>query len=266
MEWNEPFYQAAPGEKGRVGVLVIHGFSGSPRSVQEVAVRLAEAGYTVALPLLSGHGLTPEAMEGSLWTQWTEDVERGLAWLRERTDQVFLFGLSMGGTLALWLAERHPDVAGLVLVNGLTRHPLELVMRVSGRLGIPRWVKPVGNDIKLPGADEKPYERVPSRAARQLALLMAATRHDLALVRCPALLFCSVEDHVVPPKIQREIYGKIASADKQFVELRDSYHVATMDNDRQTVFAKTLEFIDSRSREWTHRRPCGNPGPHPPAG
>jgi carboxylesterase len=248
MEWNEPLYAEASGENGQVGVLVIHGFGGSPRSLQELAGRLVDAGYAVALPLLTGHGLTPEAMEKSLWTDWTADVEKAYAWLRERTDQVFVCGLSMGGTLALWLAARHPEVAGLVSLNTIVRHPLEPVMHVAGRLGFPRWMKAIGNDSRLEGVDEMAYHRLPMRCFLQLARLMSAVRHDLPLVRCPALLFSSVTDHVVPRKNQQEIYVKIASTDKQMVELHDSYHLISMDNDKEIVFAKTLEFVAAHSR------------------
>jgi carboxylesterase len=228
--------------------LVCHGFGGSPRSLQELAVRLAEAGYTVALPLLAGHGLIPEAMEKSLWTEWTADVEQAFAWLRERTDEIFVSGLSMGGTLALWLAERHPEVGGLVTVNASVRDPRELIMRTLGRLGIPRWAKAIGNDTKLAGVDEKAYPRLPMRATWQFAQLLAAVRRDLPLVRCPALLFSSVTDHVVPRKNQHEIFATISSTDKKMIELHDSYHVATMDNDKALVFAATLEFLAGHSR------------------
>ena len=248
MEWNEPLFKAGSGDHGRIGVLVSHGFGGSPRSVQEVGLRLANAGYTVALPLLAGHGLTPEAMEESLSTEWTADTERAYGWLRERTDQVFVFGLSMGGALAVWAAERHPEVAGLVTVNAILRHPQELVMRVFGRIGIPRWAKAIGNDTKLAGVDERAYDKIPMRSTRQLALLLSAVRRDLRLVRCPALLFSSVTDHVVPPANQREIYSAIGSAYKELVELQNSYHVATMDNDKELVFARTLEFLAAHSR------------------
>jgi carboxylesterase len=254
MEWNEPLFKGGSGDNGRIGVLVSHGFGGSPRSLQELAVRLVDAGYTVALPLLAGHGLTPEAMERSGWTEWTADVERAFVWLRERTDQIFVFGLSMGGTLVLWIAERHPEVAGLVTVNAIERHPQERMMRVLGRIGLPRWAKAIGNDTKLAGVDERAYDRIPVRSTRQLALLLAAVRRDLSLVRCPALLFSSDTDHVVPPENQREIYATIGSTDKTLIELHDSYHVATMDNDKELVFAKTLEFL---ARVGTHETTQG---------
>ena len=243
MEWNEPLFAEGSGPNGRVGVLVCHGFGGSPRSVQELALRLAAAGHSVALPLLAGHGRTPEEMERSSWTEWTADVERAFVWLSDRTDQVFVSGLSMGGTLALWLAERHPEVAGLVTINAVLRHPRERMMRALGRLGLPRWVKAIGNDAKLVGVDERAYDRIPMRSTRQLALLLADVREGLALIRCPALLFSSVVDHVVPPANQAELLAAISSTDKTLVDLRDSYHVATMDLEKERVFKEILDFV-----------------------
>jgi carboxylesterase len=247
MEWNEPLYHESAGPNGRTGMLPIHGFSGSPRALQEFAERFVAAGYSVALPLLTGHGLTPEAMEKAKLGDWTDDVEAALAWLKERTDEVFVAGLSMGGTLALWTAERHPEIAGLITVNALFRHPQETLMRVGGAIGVPRWAKPVANDINCPGADEMAYERLPSRAARQMALLLLTVRRDVKAIRCPALVFSSVTDHVVPPANQREIYESIGSAEKRFVPLQRCYHVATMDYDKEEIFSQSLEFVAAHS-------------------
>ncbi len=153
----------------------------------------------------------------------------------------------MGGTLAVWLAERHPDAAGLITVNAILRHPRERTMLTFGRIGVPRWAKAIGNDTKLAGVDERAYDRIPMRSSRQLALLLRAVRDDLSLVRCPALIYSSLTDHVVPPANQRELYGAISSADKTLIELRDSYHVATMDNEKERIFSGALEFIASHS-------------------
>jgi carboxylesterase len=243
MEWNEPLYQEGRGESGRVGVLLIHGFGGSPRSLQEMALRCVDAGYSVALPLLTGHGRTPEALEAAKWTEWTADVEGALGWLQARANRVFVCGLSMGGTLALWLTVRHPEVAGLITINALIRHPREKAMLVLGCVGIPRWSDPVGNDAMAPGVDERAYGRLPVRAARQLALLSRAVRASLDRIVCPVLVFSSAVDHVVPPQNQSELFAALASTDKEFVELADCYHLATMDQGRERVFAKTLDFI-----------------------
>lgn len=244
MEWNEPFYQ-----KGcNVGVLVIHGFTGSPRSMHEYGLGLADAGLTVALPLLAGHGRTPETLEKARWTDWTADVEEAYYWLRGRTDRVFTAGLSMGGTLALWLAEHHPELAGVVTVNAaLDYGPREWVMHAVGACGIPRYLNAVGNDIHKPGEDERAYHRIPTRATRQFALLLAEVRRHLHRVHCPALVFSSRIDHTVPPANQQTLYRQLGSATKRLVMLEDSYHVATMDHDKERIFAGTLKFIQTHA-------------------
>ena len=141
----EPFHS----DGGPVGVLLCHGFTGSPQSMRPWAERLAAAGLTVSLPRLPGHGTRWEEMNLTRWQDWYAEVDRALTTLLARCERVFVMGLSMGGTLAIRLAEQRPgDVAGLVLVNPslLTtrpdRHALPLL-----RLLVPS-VKPVGNDIK----------------------------------------------------------------------------------------------------------------------
>jgi carboxylesterase len=247
MEWNEPLYAEGSGSNGRIGVLLLHGFGGAPRSLHEFAERLAGEGYTVAVPLLAGHGRTPEAMEASRWTEWTADAERAYQWVRARADRVFVCGLSMGGALALWVVEHHPEVAGVVTINAIIRHPLERIMLLIGRFAIPRWVKAVGNDSLEKGVDEKAYVRLPMRSTHELALLSRDARAKLGTVTCPALVFSSTVDHVVPPANQREIYDRLGSPDKTFVSLDDCYHLATMDCGKERVFSDTLEFIAAHS-------------------
>ena len=246
MEWNEPLYR----EGSHVGVLVIHGFTGSPRSVHEYGLRLADAGLTVALPVLTGHGCTVEELERARWTDWTANGEEAYAWLRGRTDRVFATGLSMGGTLALWLAENHPELAGVVTVNAaLDYGPREWMMHALGACGVPRYLKAVGNDINKPGEDECAYDRIPTRATRQFALLLAEVRQHLDRVHCPALVFSSKIDHTVPPANQQTLYRGLGSATKRLVMLDDSYHVATMDHDKERIFADTLEFIRAHAAD-----------------
>ena len=119
---------------GEVGVLLCHGFTGSPQSLRPWAEYLAERGLTVSLPLLPGHGTRWEDMQLTGWQDWYAEVDRELRALRERCSQVFVCGLSMGGALALRLAAKHGDaVSGIVVVNpankvhGLSAYALPVV-------------------------------------------------------------------------------------------------------------------------------------------
>jgi carboxylesterase len=157
---------------------------------------------------------------------------------------VFVAGLSMGGTLATRLAEERPDdVAGLILVNPallterLDAKLLPLIARLTGR-----WA-PIANDIKKPGIVELAYPKLPTRAMMQLRGLWKATRGDLSLVTAPVIVFHSAEDHVVEPINSRVLLDGVRSTDTTEVVLRDSYHVATLDNDAPMIFARSVEWI-----------------------
>ena len=245
MPGAEPFHC----DGGRVGALLCHGFTGTPQSLRPWAEHLAAADLTVALPRLPGHGTTPAEANLTHWEDWYAELDRHLALLRERCDDVFVMGLSMGGTLAIRLAEEHGgDIAGLVLVNPslLTKRPDRFLLPVL------RWVLPtyagIASDIKKVGPTELAYDRIPVKAAYQLSRLWLTTRADLAKVTQPILVFRSTEDHVVEPDSCRMLREKVSSADVREVVLEDSYHVATLDNDATTIFEGSVEFVRRLAR------------------
>jgi carboxylesterase len=240
MPGAEPFHA----EGGPVGVLLCHGFTGTPQSLRPWAEHLAAAGLTVSLPRLPGHGTTVAEANLTHWEDWYAELDRALRHLREACDDVFVMGLSMGGTLAIRLAERHGDaISGLVLVNPslLTKRPERLLLPVL------RWVVPtwpgIASDIKKPGAVELAYDRIPVKASYQLGRLWLTTRNDLEKVTQPTLIFRSTEDHVVEPDSCAMFREKAATDDVHEVLLEDSYHVATLDNDAPTIFEGSLDFV-----------------------
>lgn len=241
----EPF--SADG--GRTGVLLVHGFTGCPQSLRPWAEHLAAAGLTVRLPRLPGHGTTWQEMNRTGWVDWYGAADESFAELAKACAEVFVAGLSMGGTLAIRLAEQRPDqVAGLVVVNPslttLDRRArlLPLLSRV-----IPSF-PPVGNDIKRAGVSELAYDRLPLRAAASLQQLWARTRADLAAVRAPLLVYRSATDHVVEPVNTALLLAGVSSSDIEERVLADSYHVATLDNDAPAIFQGSLDFIRAHSR------------------
>ena len=168
----EPFFHSG----GSTAVLLCHGFTGNPSSMRPWAEYLAAAGLTVSLPRLPGHGTTWQEMAGTRWEDWYAEIDRAYEDLRGQAGEIFVMGLSMGGTLALRLTELRGDgVAGLVLVNpSLTdRSLLARLAPVFGHV-VPS-IKGVGSDIKKEGAVELAYDRVPGRAAVSLAKLWKVT-------------------------------------------------------------------------------------------
>jgi esterase/lipase len=248
MPGAEPFaFPGGNGPDGRIGVLLVHGFTGTPMSMRPWGEHLAAEGFAVACPLLPGHGTRWQDCNASTHDQWTTTVERAFDELAAVCDRVFVAGLSMGGTLATRLAEvRADDVAGLVLVNPalltqrLDAKLLPMIARLTGS-----WA-PIASDIKKPGVTELAYPRLPTRAMMQLRSLWAATRADLAEVTAPVIVFHSREDHVVEPVNTEVLLAGISSTDTDEVVLENSYHVATLDNDAPLLFAGSVDWIRAR--------------------
>lgn len=236
----EPFHHRG----GPVGVLLCHGFTGSPQSLRPWADHLVEAGLTVSLPLLPGHGTRWQDMQVTRWEDWYAEVEREFLALRESCEQVFVLALSMGGALALRLTAVHGEaVAGLVLVNPSVRsdNPASVLLPVL------RHVVPslpgVANDIALEGSREVGYDRTPLHAAWSLSLLWKDVQARLPQVRRPVLLFHSPQDHVVSPANSELVLARISSTDVTERLCERSFHVATLDHDAAEIFGASLDFI-----------------------
>jgi carboxylesterase len=244
-------------EGGEVGVLLCHGFTGSPQSLRPWAEYLAEHGLTVSLPLLPGHGTRWQDMATTGWQDWYAEVDRELRDLRARCSQVFVFGLSMGGALALRLAAKHGDaISGLVLVNpgnkvhGLAAHALPVA-----RHFVPT-IPGITSDIAKEGSVEIGYDRVPLHAAHSLRKFFRLVDGELPQVTQPIVLLHSPRDHVVPPADSARILSRVSSTDVTELLLEQSYHVATLDHDADRIFEESLAFlgrlapgVDAGSRE-----------------
>ncbi|GGZ54040.1 esterase [Streptomyces inusitatus] len=231
-------------EGGEVGVLLCHGFTGSPQSLRPWAEYLAERGLTVSLPLLPGHGTRWQDMQLTGWQDWYAEVDRALRELLARCSQVFVFGLSMGGALTLRLAAKHGDaVRGIVVVNPANKvHGVASVALPVLRHFV-RTAPGLAHDIAKPGTTEVGYERVPVRAAHSLRNFLRLVDSELPQVTQPMVLLHSPEDHVVPPADSARILGRVSSTDVKEVLLEQSYHVATLDHDAERIFEESYAFV-----------------------
>ncbi|MHA4813403.1 alpha/beta hydrolase [Streptomyces aculeolatus] len=237
----EPFRQ--PG--GETGVLVCHGFTGSPQSVRPWAEHLAARGLTVSMPLLPGHGTRWQDLQVTRWQDWYATVERELRELSDQCERVFLCGLSMGGALVLRLAALHGDaVAGVVAVNPLNKLHGLLPKALPAARFLVRSSPGVIDDIAKKGASETGYDRVPLHAAHSLRQFLARVDTELPQVTQPLLVLHSRVDHVVSPLDSARILGRVSSQDVTETVLEDSYHVATLDHDAERIFTATDDFID----------------------
>jgi carboxylesterase len=240
MAGAEPF--SASGEPR--GALVLHGFTGNPFSIRRVASAISDAGLTVEAPLLPGHGTSVADMVETRWSDWSAAAEASYLDLAGRCEKVVVVGLSMGGTLSCWLGERHSEIAGLVLVNPLVRSiPADQVDLVRGMADAGETLMDgIGSDIAQPDAVELSYSQTPIRPL--LSLLEAADEVGAKLVdiACPVLLLSSRDDHVVPPVNGDDIAAALGDRCER-VWLERSFHVATLDYDREEIQKRASEFV-----------------------
>jgi carboxylesterase len=241
----EPFFH----EGGSIGVLLCHGFTGSPASLRPWAAHLAGAGCSVSLPRLPGHGTTWQEMAHTRWEDWFAEVDRAFEQLRGHTTEVFVMGLSLGACLALRMAELRGDqVSGLVLVNPSIAADTKLLMLVPAlKLVVPSWPG-ITDDIKKEGVTEVGYDRMPVPALASLPRLWKITRNQLGDVTQPVLVYLSTVDHVVGPASMRVLRAALPEGRLIIRECGNSYHVATLDNDAEEIFAGSLDFVRSHSR------------------
>lgn len=243
----EPFEH----DGGRVGVLLCHGFTGSPQSVRQWAEFLAGAGLTVSLPRLPGHGTTWQEMNKTRSEDWYAELARAFELLRGKTDEIFLMGLSMGACLALRIAELHPAaVRGLVLVNPSLAADTKLFLLAPVMKLVVPSLKGIASDIKSADSREVGYDRVPVKAAASLPRLWKATQAGLDQLTQPVLVYRSTEDHVVGPASLRILKAAIPPDRLTVRDCANSFHVATLDNDAEAIFAGSLEFAQVHSAIW----------------
>ncbi|MFD8479601.1 alpha/beta hydrolase [Kitasatospora sp. NPDC059673] len=229
---------------GPVGVLLVHGFTGSPQSMRPWAEHLADAGLTVSVPLLPGHGTRWQDLQPTRWEDWYATAEAALTELADRCEQTFVFALSMGSALALKLAEKHGDrISGLVLVNPSVRadNPATVLLPVLRHL-LPS-LPGIASDIARPDTAEVAYDRIPLHAAWSLARLWKSVQAGMPAVTQPVLLLHSPQDHVVSPSNSAMVLARISSTDVTELLLDRSFHVATLDHDAGLIFGASLDFV-----------------------
>jgi carboxylesterase len=228
---------------GSHGVLVLHGFTGNPQSMRPLAEAVAKAGFTVDLPLLPGHGTSVEDMLPTRWDDWSDGAESAYQALSARCDRIVVTGLSMGGTLTCWLAQHHPNIAGIAVVNPLVDPPADDYRAlVRGLLADgAEVVDGIGSDIAMEGAVEAAYAGSPLAAALSLFEGVDAVAPRLGEIRCPALLLSSRVDHVVPVE-SGDVFAASVGGPVERVYLERSFHVATLDWDAPVVEERVVAF------------------------
>jgi carboxylesterase len=226
-----------------VGVLVLHGFTGNPMSMRPIADAMAAAGYSVEMPRLPGHGTTVEDMKTTTFGDWSGEAERALVELQGHSTSQVVVGLSMGGTLTLWLAARHPELAGIACVNPAAVCNEDLVGLVQSTVdgGVDEFPA-IGSDVALDGVVESSYAATPLVPLLSMLGALRDLMPQIASVKVPLLLMNSPQDHVVPPGDSDWLADNIGGPVER-VTLDRSFHVATIDHDGPLIIERIHQFV-----------------------
>lgn len=225
------------------GALVLHGFTGNPHSMRGLAQAFAAAGFTVELPLLPGHGTHVEDMIPTGWSDWSAAAEAAYVRVAAQSSRVVVAGLSMGGTLTAWLATRHPEIAGIVTVNGALM-PMAPEMREGLQALVDageRVLPAIGSDIAKEGVTESAYEETPLLPLLSLFDAGASLGAEVERITCPALVMQAPQDHVVAPESADWFAARVRGPVER-LSLDRSFHVATLDHDRELIEERAVAF------------------------
>jgi carboxylesterase len=245
---TEPFFLSA----GPTGCLLLHGFTATPQEMRFLGARLHAQGFTVCGVRLAGHAAAVEDFARCTWHDWLASAREGLDELQRRTRRVVTIGQSLGALLALQLAADYPDAVhgaallapALVLANPWLRwtKPLHPAFAWLGRNS---FLSKGERDVADPQAraESPAYPTIPVRALHQLLLLQKVVRTRLPEVRQPVLILHSRRDHTCPlanvALLERGLAGPVAS-----VLLDESYHVLSVDVERERVATEVAGFVD----------------------
>lgn len=230
---------------GSHGVLLTHGFTGSPSEMRLLGNFLHMKGFTVLAPRLMGHGSDVKEMEHCLWTDWLQSVEDAYFLLNQLCDKVSVAGLSMGGILSLYLAARH-DVANVVSLSApiyIANKALKILPPKEKCYGkfVPKRRRRFDDEAAPYSIN---YHHTPAAAVHELLKAIEAAKQSMAKISGRLLVIQSINDHTVQSESANYIYDKAINAayrEKQI--LHNSGHIVTLDRERQNVFASVFNFL-----------------------
>jgi len=250
---------------GNKGFLLIHGLGGTPIEMRYIAQGLARAGYTVHVPQLAGHCGSVEDLRSTGWADWYETVEDEHRLMRKVCDTVVAGGLSLGAILALHHAAQHPqDVAALALyapslwLDGwgvpwysrffslITQKWLANYIPFAERdpWGIkdPRMRALVEQAITSGDSSQAGAAALPGSLMLEMRWLVRHVQRELGHIRQPTLIVHPREDDRASLRNLDYLQNNLGGLTHTVV-LDDSYHVVTLDRQRQLVLDRTLAFV-----------------------
>jgi len=240
-------------EAGSIGILLLHGFSGTPREMWPLGAYLHERGITVSAPLLPGHGATLAEINCVNWRDWVVGVETAYANLKQKCTHYLIAGFSMGSLLALWMAEHHNDMAGIVLyAPALWIADWRLNLAPLLKSFVRSYPHTAESDLHNPEAEKLMggFARYPVQAAAELWHLRRHVLRDLARVRTPALVIYSEGDRSIHTRSGPETVRRLSQqVPVESMVLHDSGHAIVADREWKTVAEATYRFVQRYAKD-----------------
>ncbi len=241
----------ASSRSGKVGVLLIHGFTATPECLESLAAPLKKDGFVVGAPLLAGHGTTVQDLAQTTWEQWYDGVVQAFEALARRVDEVCVAGLSLGGLLALKLAEerkvrRLALLATPVFFKGILMNKILPFVGNSFLKTIYRYQpKFFGPAINDPAGRKafKNYSMMPIPSIMEIMKLQEVVRPCLKEVKAPTLILHAVHDTTSPYENMPYLEKHLGSKTIKTVTLERSNHVLTLDYDKDLVAREVVRFF-----------------------
>lgn len=232
-------------KKSEEVVLLIHGFGGSPAELTLLASALIDGGYSVYAPLLTGHGTKIEDEDHTKYQSWIQDVDEAYSLLKSQYKKVFISGLSMGGLLALHLAEVDKVealalMAPAIVYYSSSNYMAFLILPFKKHLSFFGKTEFEGHtESYLRGG----YNMVSVSASLELNKLQKTVRKDLGQITSPYLVIQGKKDTLVSPKEPEYLAKRTRSEIKEVIYLESSSHLIPLDNERNTAFKAIIEFF-----------------------
>ena len=234
----EPFLLRGNGN----GVLLLHGFSGSPAEMRLMGGHLHAAGFTVFATRLPGHGTEVRDLARSNWMDWYGAALDGWHILRSFCEQVHVVGLSMGALLALKLASERP-VGKLVSLGA----PIYLFDKRIAFLSLYRiFLRYAPKKIRVYEAGSEyvvGYDKLPLSSLASLLDLIGSVKRDLAKIQCPTLIMHARRERTVRPESAEYIFDQLTTSAKKLIWLEKSGHIMTVDIERALVFQAVTDLL-----------------------
>lgn len=227
---------------GSTGILLSHGYTATTAEIRLLAQNLFEKGFSVAGPLLPGHGTRPTDLNQISWKDWTAEGERTYQFLKNQCDKVIVGGESMGALVALHLASQHVEIAGVLCYAPAIKLTLSTLDIIKLYLGSP-FLNQVDRSSLDCSDNWQGYPGLPLKGALQLLKMQKAIKTQLSQIHQPVLIFQGKEDTTVAKEAGELILNGIQSTTKELHWMDHSSHAITLDRELDEVTRITIDFI-----------------------